>query len=726
MYDKVRAGVTRASCNVWYKLSPGTEPRCEHISYTTVCDKDGRSIKAYGIGQNITRQKLAEAEYDRLRTQLTGNLSGIVSSTQLNLSRNLYIRGYSPYPGVESSLQRKTADEHFAAAAASIDNERIKSSILAEYTCSNLIYLFRNGRQQHESIYPVRTSHRGIMWVRTTIQMMQNPINGDIEAITYSRDITEQKRNHEIIGRLSSTGCDYIGVIDVSEHAFKMHTSNWDCPEIAAGDSADYNTIRNILADGYIIANKRRGFLDAISICVITSALRTKPQYIAAFDFIDPDMPDIPLKKQIIFSWLNDEKREILCIQQDVTEAYRKEQEQIRALEKAKLEADAANEAKSAFLSGMSHDLRTPLNGVLGFTAFALKENDPQKRLDYLHKIDTSGKLLHDLIDDTLELSRIESGKAKLDTEAVMLDDLISAVTTAMKPSAELKNINFAAAFDIDASSPVWCDRLKVQKIALNLISNAIKYTPAGGNVSVSLKAEPNGSNELSCILNVDDTGIGMSEEFTHHMYEPFSQEKRSEAVNEPGTGLGLSIVKRYLDLMGGTINVVSRLHEGTHIQVCFIFQTEDTEPARKYSEAAAVESLKGRHILLCEDNYMNTEIAVMLLKEYGMTVDTAINGKEGLDKYAASDIGCFDAILMDIRMPVMDGYQAVRLIRELERPDAACIPIIAMTADAFEESVREAKTAGMNAYVTKPVEPQTLYQTLSQCIVRQAGAPDR
>ena len=715
MYRAIEAGAPRASCEVWYKLRPGTEPRCEHISYTTVFDAGGRPVKAYGIGQNITRQKLAQAEYDRLRAQLTGNLTDVVGSFQLNLSQNRYLSGFSTYPGVVAALRRDTADEHFAATAATVVNGRLRAEIRRDYTCARLIALFRSGRQQIERTYPVRTAAGRVMWIHSTLHLMQNPSTGDIEGITYSKDITRQKRTDEIVARLSSTGCDYIGVLDAAENLFEMHTANWDCAAVAAGQTLGYDAVRQKLTDGYLLPDKRRSFLEETAPAALTEALRERAQYVAAYDYV-PAAGGPLRKKQIVFSWLDAEKREILCIQQDVTEAYQKEQEQIRALEKAKNAADAANEAKSVFLSGMSHDLRTPLNGVLGFTAFALREDDPQKKQDYLRKIETSGKLLRDLINDTLELSRIESGKARLEVEAVPPEDLIPAVTTALRPSAELKKLDYRTELVFDPAVPVWCDRLKVQKIALNLISNAIKYTPEGGRVTVLLRMERDAAG-AACLLTVEDTGIGMSAEFIKRMYEPFAQEQRSEAVREPGTGLGLSIVRRYVDLMGGEIAVDSALHKGTRIRVRLPVGTGGPDGRRPRADGPEAKSLAGRRVLLCEDNAMNTEIAVMLLRDQGILVETAADGRAGLEKFRAAAAGTFDAVLMDLRMPVMDGYEAARRIRALARPDAARVPIVAMTADAFEESARRARETGMDAYVTKPIDPAALWQTLARCL---------
>jgi signal transduction histidine kinase/PAS domain-containing protein/ActR/RegA family two-component response regulator len=722
MYRQIESGAPRASCEVWYKLKPGTEPRCERISYSTVFDKNGRPIKAYGIGQNITQQKMALDDYNRMREQLTGNLMDVVGSFQLNLSKNKYISGYSPYPGVVELLKRKTADSHFTATAETVVNEKIKGRILRDYKCENLVKLFKSGKKQLVIEYPVRTSAGGIMWVHSTMHMLLNPGTGDVEGITYTKDITSQKRTGDIAHKLSSASCDYIGVLDTVGLTFEMPTRNWACDAILEGQKISYDKAREMLSDGYIAPEWRSVFLEATSLETVISELDRKGQHIVAYDFLDqPDSSEI-LKKQIVFSWLNDEKREIFCIQQDVTEAYQKEQMQIEALEKAKCEADAANDAKSAFLSGMSHDLRTPLNGVLGFTAFALKEQDIQKKQEYLEKIDVSGKLLLDLVNDTLELSRIESGKTVLEPETVLQADLIPAVAAAFRPSAEIKNIHYDTIFEIDGSKPVWCDKLKIQKIAVNLISNAIKYTPDNGIVTISLKIVPTEDKGSAYCFTVTDTGIGMSDDFMKQMYEPFAQEKRSELEKSSGTGLGLSIVKKYVDIMGGSITAESRLHEGTRFTVILPVRTDFTgsDPAagqKSGNTGSSAYKLDGNHVLLCEDNDMNTEIAVMLLKNRGITAETAKNGKEGVETFAASAAGHFDAVLMDIRMPVMDGYEAARNIRKLDRSDAKTVPIIAMSADAFEENVRAAKEAGMNGYLTKPVIPEKLYDKLHEIL---------
>lgn len=384
------------------------------------------------------------------------------------------------------------------------------------------------------------------------------------------------------------------------------------------------------------------------------------------------------------------------------------------AIQKAKNEADAANEAKSTFLSSMSHDLRTPLNGIVGFTDLAIREGSEEKRLDYLKKIQVSGNLLSDLVEDTLELSRIESGKMTLNLEPIKGGELAKTVAMAVTPAAELKHIHLIADSSRYPHEVIYCDRLKLQKVMLNLLSNAIKYTPPGGTVSMSVEVIEPPRNGMTRRLVVEDNGIGMSEDFLTKLYEPFSQEHRAEAGNVAGTGLGLTIVKRIVDLMNGTITVESRVNKGTKF-IIDLPVSRIEEDSGESAPSSQVVALKGKNILLCEDNDLNAEIAALLLKEQGVKVTRAENGQAGVDLFASSPEGFFFSILMDLRMPVLDGYAAAKAIRKLKRSDAPDIPIIALSADAFEENKKMASEAGMTGYLTKPIDPAKLVTELSK-----------
>ncbi|MCI2048704.1 MAG: transporter substrate-binding domain-containing protein [Lachnospiraceae bacterium] len=372
-------------------------------------------------------------------------------------------------------------------------------------------------------------------------------------------------------------------------------------------------------------------------------------------------------------------------------------------------------EAQNRFFANISHDMRTPLNAILGFATLAEKEDiDEEKRRDYLSKIHLSGKLLMDLVNDTLTLSKVNSGKLELKPEPARARELFESIIVPIRETAAKKNIAFTVDYSGMQDRTILVDELSLQKILLNLLSNAVQYTQEGGHVRLRLYNDPPEGKDSDSVIVVQDDGIGISPEFLPHVFEPFAQEKR-HGYESVGTGLGLSIVKQLVDLMGGTIQVQSEEQNGTTFTVRLHLKEAEggMTPAAEQKSAPAAD-LRGRKILLCEDNALNVEIAVAFLKEEGMSVDVAGNGLEGVRKFRKSGPREYSAILMDLRMPVMDGLEAARKIRSSEHSDAGTIPIIAMTADALGESVRAAEEAGMNGYLTKPVDPKQLYEKLA------------
>ncbi len=712
MYQEVEAG-HNASCEAWYKPVNGREPRCERVTYISTEHPDGKPAKAIGFAQNITADRKVEERYQReLNILQQTDEYNLAAKGHYNLTKNIVLeyttrnkKFFQVQPGI-------SYDDAFHLFVNMSYQENEKQEIADKLDRLKLIDRYQHGQLQSSLIYHRARSGELPVWISMNIHTYMVPNTGDLECFTYAYDISEKMTIDEIMGLISNETFDYIGLIftDIDKFNFIKKT-----PEIKFSDNHErtsYSACCEYVRSHFISPEEMSQFNDAVSIPNILSGLKESSHHTATYRRAENGHL---LYKQMDYVWFDEQAKIVLVMRSDVTASFERSQKQLARIEAAKLEADRANEAKSTFLSSMSHDLRTPLNGVLGFTAFALKETDPQKKQDFLKKIDASGKLLLNLVNDTLELSRIESGKSVLEQEAVMPAELIPAVVTALRPSAELKNIRLSADFPDDLHNPIWCDRLKVQKIALNLISNSIKYTPEGGSVSVIWNFTQKDAPGSDMNLIIEDNGIGMSDEFMKRMYEPFSQEKRSEARQVTGTGLGLSIVKRYVDLMEGSIEVTSKLHQGTRWVVTLPVREIREGLAQKQKEAETVQSFTGRRILLCEDNRMNTEIAVMLLKEKGILVETAEDGKVGLEKFASAHAGYFDAILMDIRMPVMDGYETTRAIRKMERPDAATVPILAMTADAFEEDLQRAKDVGMNDYLTKPIEPAKLWTALAK-----------
>lgn len=409
---------------------------------------------------------------------------------------------------------------------------------------------------------------------------------------------------------------------------------------------------------------------------------------------------------------------------EDVTDEVRQKKrivdlndQRISALSKAQ----AADKAKTSFLSNVSHDMRTPLNGILGFTDLALREKDEKKRQSYLEKIQVSGKLLLDLINDTLELSRIASGKKKLEPQAVSAQHMLDGLITTIQTSATTAGVHFEPEIELEELGMVSVDILKLTKILLNLLSNAVKFTPSGGYVRLEAKVLPESrGNRRKCQFIVSDTGIGMSQAFLSRMYEPFEQEHAQSQQGQKGTGLGLTVARQLIDMFGGTIKVRSQEGQGTTFTLeLFLDCTEQKKEMDEQQAGAEIPAvdLKGRRLLLCEDNALNREITTAILGLHGIEVDAAGNGRQGVDMFSRSEPGKYAAILMDIRMPLMDGLTAARTIRKLPHPDAQKIPIIALSANAFAEDIEESRAAGMDAHLTKPADAAVMLSTLSRLI---------
>ena len=406
------------------------------------------------------------------------------------------------------------------------------------------------------------------------------------------------------------------------------------------------------------------------------------------------------------------------------------ERQQREQLETALEQARQADMAKSTFLSNMSHDIRTPMNAIIGFASIAETHiDDRHKVLNALEKITASGTHLLRLINDVLDMSRIESGALNLRHEENSLREIIDSALDIIEPSMEEKNITLVCEIDPDLPDLVYCDKLRLTQVLLNLLSNANKYTPEGGRVVLrALQSGASLNNRAYCEFHVVDNGIGMSEEFQKKIFEPFERENNTTVSRVSGTGLGMPIVKAILDAMDGMISVRSRQGEGTEFIARFALELQqkaedeftwtDEGKLTKYCffRENPVTTRKRRRrknyrqkILLVEDNYLNREIAVAILEDAGYRVDTAVNGQVAVTKVAQSGPGGFDAVLMDLQMPIMNGYEATRAIRALEDPEVAGIPIIAITADAFDEDMRKCMEAGMNAYIAKPVEVSAL-----------------
>ena len=403
----------------------------------------------------------------------------------------------------------------------------------------------------------------------------------------------------------------------------------------------------------------------------------------------------------------------------DITKHVEENERRERELQQALADAKHANKAKTDFLFNMSHDIRTPMNAIIGFTDMALGNvGNKEKLQDYLGKVKLSGGMLLSLINDILDMSRIESGKVKPNYEKADLGLLFGSLESVISAAKVQKNIDVT--FDMDGvrDKYVYMDRPRLERILMNLLSNAIKYTHHGGKVNVRL-TQLNGDREGFSIyrFEVEDNGIGMSEEFQKHMWEEFAREETSTVSGIQGTGLGLSLALKLTVLMGGEISCHSKQGEGSTFIVTVPLRLCDQQEMETVEIHESVQELdlSGKKALLVEDNELNREIAVALLETYGLEIETAENGREALDSVMGHDPLYYDFILMDIQMPIMDGYEATREIRK--QVPSLKAPIIAISANAFEEDKKKSRDAGMDDHVAKPIDISELTATLAKFI---------
>ena len=390
-------------------------------------------------------------------------------------------------------------------------------------------------------------------------------------------------------------------------------------------------------------------------------------------------------------------------------------------LEKSAEQAKNANEAKTRFLFNMSHDIRTPMNAIVGFSDLLEKNLQNEKKAkEYLGKIQSSSNLLLMIINQVLEMARIESGTAVLQLKAEDMDALFHRVNTVFEEDIRKKNLQYHTVLDVRHHYAV-CDQTKLQEIMLNIISNAIKYTPEGHSIHVEVhEVVSENPSKIRCIFSCEDTGIGISEEYLPHIYEEFSREHTSTENKVPGTGLGLPIIKSMIELMGGSIQVESRQGIGTKFTVDLSFDMaskEEVYGSRNVIKTSAIHTIKGKRILIAEDNELNAEIAKTVLEDVGALVTRVEDGQQAVELFKEKPAGTFDAILMDLMMPVMDGYTATREIRSLERSDSKTIPIIAMTANAFQEDAEKCIAVGMNAHLAKPLDIEKVMITICRLV---------
>lgn len=547
------------------------------------------------------------------------------------------------------------------------------------------------------------------------ISLLQDPDSKDVMCVLFLTDVTEKTIKKRIIDKILALGTDRVVDLDLIHERYKLLYAE-NNHKALIGREFDFNEHIDKVAQEHVLPADRELWLKLLDKDYILEQLQRKGRYSFSYRVRKRADRDAIKVKKLTLAPVDLRLGRICVVRMDVTDSVAEEVRSKQAIEQALAAAEQANRAKSEFLSNMSHDIRTPMNAVLGMTEIALDNMDSRAEVEScLKKISISGKHLLDLINNVLDMSRIEAGRMSVNRELVSLSQLAEDIVATMQMQAEAKKQSLTVHTEQLACAAVYSDSLRLRQVLLNILGNAVKYTPEGGAVDFTIKESPSakGSGYVHLAFVVQDNGIGMTDEYVHHIFECFSREDSLRVQKTEGSGLGMAITKYIVDAMGGEISIKSEPNVGTEFTVLLDVERAEQEQAES-QEADAAQPQRGLCVLLAEDNALNREIAVALLSKQGVTVETAENGQLCVEKFSAAPHGYYDAVLMDVRMPVMNGYEATKAIRALARADAA-LPIIAMTADAFAEDVERCLAAGMNAHLSKPMDIHKLMALLER-----------
>ena len=538
---------------------------------------------------------------------------------------------------------------------------------------------------------------------------------------TFSREPFAANKNKKMVDRILSAVTDdfvFLVEVDVKTRIEKIFfVSKGPHPQWSDKKNIKYDESIKEYADVVVAPEDRKRFLEVTEFNALMEYFKNNDnEFIIEYDVI-VNGGRRRYQGKFTLSLQDPEGAKIYVGVRDITLIEEERTEYNRKLMSALAQAEEANKGKSYFLFNMSHDIRTPLNAIIGYSELAKNHLDEKEVLDdYIYKIQTCGRQLLGLIGDVLDMAKIESGNLEISEKPCLCQDLMSDIMISVNESAKKKGLEFEASGNA-CHSTILCDKVKVQKILLNILSNAVKYTPKGGKISLSVQEkirEDEGLSDFTFV--VKDNGIGISKEFLPYIFNSFSRERNATISGVSGTGLGMTITKRLVDAMGGKIEVESQQNMGTTVTVSITF-SRLVGLEEKREEIIPDAFLKDIRVLLVEDNEINGEIASEMLRELKVNVDLVTNGKECIDALLEKDAGYYDLVLMDIQMPVMDGYEATRIIRRFSDKDKRLIPVIAMTANAFEEDKQKAFQSGMNGHLAKPVEMRHLIQALKSAI---------
>lgn len=719
-HDSIQSGSSDARCKLRWLFNDG-EYHWITLRSTTIFSDDGKAIKSVCTAADITKQVQTEQRYRSSLALASSMQTEHQNSAVLNLTRDSIEFFNGKIIEQHSEHGKASVTRLFENVFNAIAFEKDAADFAALYNRDTLLRLFAEGVLENSVRLRYVQPDGTYEWARVIIHLSQNPDTNDIIGFGWMDNVNEKVLMDQSVAAIIGNDYDYVGYLNRNNGSgtYLIRSPKYgDSSPVCILDArqflidnvkdrvlpADYGVLEHNFNMDYIAEQ-----LDLNGRCDLTIRLLGGESRMVV--------------KRYSFSWLDKDSGLILSSRTDITASVLEETTKNTELSEALYAADVANSAKSAFFSRMSHEIRTPLNAIIGMANLGVSECHDEPVLDYLRRICSSGKFLLAIINDLLDISAIEKDELTLLPQATDIFELNTNIASIARVQAEEKGLRFEFTEGETDSQYQHIDRFRYQQTILNLLNNAVKYTPEGGKVTFTtmfFRAD-GGSPYMRC--TVSDTGIGMSKELLDSILYPDDNYigKLSDDRDANGSGLGLAISRNLIRLMGGQFEAESTLGRGsTFIVTLPVDEITETEYAHEFEQEYGLldtDSINGRRALIAEDNPINAKITCKLLERCSAVSDVAKDGRAAVDKFNESPVGYYDFILMDIRMPNMDGLTASKLIRSLDRPDAKTVPIIAMSANSSDEDVKRSLSAGMNEHLSKPIDPSLMFSVISLCL---------